>query len=414
MESLNQEQNVIAQRALNNRENLFISGSAGTGKTFLMNVLIQEFAKKYGHPKHVAITALTGIAAVSVNGTTLHSFVGMGLHADKKPSKFVLDRWCRTRVLFIDEISMLTAEFLDKFYKYILLYNVQVICLGDFLQLPPIGGKYCFESENWRKLNLYKNTILLKTIVRQKDTEFVKVLNEIRINEISQESLDYLYKLDISKAEGIKENTTKIYATNRNVYNENMRRLEQLETDEEILTAKDIVTCNGEKCIEIPDILDKMITKEVPEKIKLKVGAEVMMTRNRPPDYILVNGSRGTVVEIKNGIPKVEFRLVNSDETFTTDVGPVDYEVKYRRYKLTRMQVPLKLAWSMTVHRCQGMTLENVLFNTERSFETGQLYVGMSRATDPNGLIIDNVEDLIHLNKVCKKALDYYKNIQNF
>jgi ATP-dependent DNA helicase PIF1 len=413
MNTLNEEQKIVADRVLNKKENVFISGSAGCGKSYLLKVLVNEFSKKYGNAKHVAVTAMTGIAANSLGGTTLHSFIGMGIDGEKKPNKYVLDRWCRTKVLFIDEVSMLTAEYFDKFYKFIILYDIQVICFGDFLQLPPVNGKFCFESKNWTKLKLDKNTVLLKIIIRQKNEEFANILNEIRVGNISDASLEYLAKLDVDNADEIKENATKIYAVNRNVYNENMRRLEDLETELKEFVATDTVTCNKER---VPNfnmsknpILVKMINKEAPNMIKLKVGAEVMLTRNRPPDYILVNGSRGTVVEIINGIPTVEFRLTNSDQTVTTEVGPIEYEASYQKYKVSRMQVPLMLAWSMTVHKCQGMTLKDVLFNTEGSFEKGQLYTGMSRATEPNGLVVDSIMDLIHLNKVSKKALAYYE-----
>jgi ATP-dependent DNA helicase PIF1 len=152
----------------------------------------------------------------------------------------------------------------------------------------------------------------------------------------------------------------------------------------------------------------KMINKEAPQVIKIKPKAEVILTKNRP-DYVLVNGSRGTVLELNEGVPTVEFRLTNSDETVTTSVEMHTYEVGYNGYKITRQQYPIKLAWSLTVHKCQGMSLKDVLFSTSGSFETGQCYTGMSRATEPEGLIVDNIEDLIHLNKVSKKALKYYE-----
>lgn len=413
MDTLNTEQRQIAERVLGSKEHFFITGSAGTGKSFMLKTLIKLFSEKYMNPNCVVVTALTGVAAVSIGGGTLHSFCGFGYDGTKKPNKFTLDRWCKTNVLIIDEVSMLTAEMFDKMYKYILLYGVQVLCFGDFLQLPPVSGNYCFESKKWGKLKLDKNTIVLKTIVRQQDKQFASILNEIRIGEISNESLEYLKKHDISEADEIKENATKIYATNKNVNGENLRRLGKLETEIYELECKDIVTKNKELVenfvlSEHPIIL-KMLNKEAPQTIKLKIGAEVILTKNKG-DNILVNGSRGTVVDITDGFPKVEFRLVNSEETFTTMVDRHPHELKYKGFVVTRHQYPLKLAWSLTVHKVQGMTLKDVLFNTSGSFETGQIYVGMSRVTDPEGLIVDDIEDLIHLNKVNEKALKYYKD----
>jgi ATP-dependent DNA helicase PIF1 len=128
--TVNEEQAILVNKILKSNKNYFISGAAGVGKTYILKVLIQEFSKKYNNPNSVGVTAMTGIAATSIGGMTLHAFAGLGHDGKRKPSSYVLDRWCRTKVLIIDEVSMLTAEFLDSIYKYILLYDVQIICLG--------------------------------------------------------------------------------------------------------------------------------------------------------------------------------------------------------------------------------------------------------------------------------------------
>jgi ATP-dependent exoDNAse (exonuclease V) alpha subunit len=412
MDTLNSGQREVVYKILSTTDNYFITGSAGVGKSYLLKVLVQELCEKYNDISRIAITAMTGIAAVTIDGNTLHSFAGLGHDGSRKPSPDAIKRWGRTKVLIIDQVSMLTDTFLDKLYKYILLYKIQVICFGDFFQLPPIGGEPPFMSKNWAKLKLDKNTVVLTEVVRQKNKDFVKVLNEIRTGDISEESIKYLTDLDISNADEIKENVTKLYTVNRGVDAENLRRLEDLEAPEVILKCEDTVTLNKirmSNCIMGREpILSKMIEKEAQSSIQIKVGALVMLTRNRP-ECTLVNGSIGTVLSIANGVPNVEFLRPERDDKITTSIDRIEYDIKYKNYKVTRKQFPLKLAWSLSIHRCQGLTLKDVLLNVQSSFETGQIYTGVSRVTESSGLIIDDVETLVHRNKVCKKAKAYYK-----
>ena len=418
MEGLNTKQREIAQRALKG-EHLFITGSAGTGKSYLLKALVQEFLKKYKHARHVAITAMTGIASVSIDGRTLHSFAGMGHDHSKAISWEAKRRWMQTRVLIVDEVSMLTDKFLERLWEPISQYKIQVIFFGDFYQLPPINGKPCFKSSVWKTLGLHRNTVELTKVIRQKDNDFVKVLNEIRIGEISPESIEFLRNLDISKKKkDIHKSTTKLYTVNRNVDTENYKRLDRLESPLIVLTAVDRIT-KGKQVFSTPPrnapfLLGRM-DREAPMSIELKVGAEVILTRNRP-DGILVNGSRGIIKEFQgsSNIPIVEFKVNNVEEPLVVPISPIEYEVKDSGYKMTRLQTPLKLCWAVTVHRAQGMTLPLVLASLHSSFEVGQCYVALSRSTCPDGLVIDDVDTLIHRNKVCPLAKKYYESVKKY
>lgn len=407
MESANPEQQTIITKILNSKQHFFITGSAGTGKTFILNLIAEKISEDY----EVAITAMTGIAATSIGGTTLHSFAGFGFDGKKEPSYLAKKRWYKTDVLIIDEVSMLTKDLIEKLYTYVVKYSIRLILFGDLLQLPPVKGDFCFESSVWDKMNLRKNTIILNTIVRQKNKQFANILNEIRIGEISEESLNYLKRFD-NENNTIDEKSTKIYAINKNVNNENKRILDKLKGDIVEFECKDIITSNDTKMsnelfIKQP-FMKKLLENEAPTVLKLKIGAEVMLTKNSKDNNKLVNGSRGTLLEINTDHLVVRFRLIDSEENVV--IQPYMYVVEYGKYKLAREQYPLKLAWSMTVHKSQGMTLKNVLFNTDGSFECGQIYTGMSRVSEPDGLVVDDIDHLISSNKVNKKALNYYKS----
>jgi ATP-dependent DNA helicase PIF1 len=411
MESLNEKQKQCAHTALKGK-NMFISGAAGVGKSFLLRVLVKLLNEKYikKGKAAVAVTALTGIAAITIEGTTLHSFAGMGHDLSKTVSWVARNRWRQTKVLIIDEVSMMTDEFLEKIFEFIKLYKVQIICFGDFYQLNPINGKSCFMSPIWEILGLKDNTYELTDIIRQKDKQFIQALNAIRIGEITDEITDFLYTMDIDNVKDIPRCATKLYAINRGVDEENYKRLNKLPTKLITLYAHDTITKGKKKFPtthaprEIPFIL-QMIEKEAPTAIDIKVGAEVMLTRNRP-DCALVNGSRGKVKKYDEPtkIPTVEF-----DNGITVPIIPIEYEIKIKGYKITRMQCPLRLAYALTVHRAQGLTLNNVLATTHSSFANGQLYTSLSRCTTPQGLIINNVESLIHRNKISLEAKEYYR-----
>lgn len=443
MDKLNSEQLNAATRILQNKENIFITGSAGVGKSYLLKTIVEEFRNTL-QPEEIWVTALTGIAATNIDGITLHSYTGFGHDLSRTPNMDVVLRWKKTKILIIDEVSMLTKEFLKKIYEYVVRFGIQLVCFGDFFQLPPVDGKPCFISTFWKKLKLDKNTVELKTVVRQTDQEFINVLNEVRIGELSPESIKYLYKLDISNKfvdnhksrmkscdimrakisgdivnshlkpfliyEDDDKNLTKLYSLNRDVNAENKQKLDKLPDEVVVNTGRDELTVN-KRVSNIgnakPFLIEKL-NKESPKYIELKIGAKVMLTRNRA-DKILVNGSMGVIKRFEPygafTVPVIKFESFPEDIT----IFPIEHEVKYKNYKLTRLQLPLKLAWSLTVHRSQGLTLDNVLATLYGTFATGQVYTVLSRVKGPGGLTIDDVETLIHYNKVCPLAKKYYK-----
>lgn len=421
---LNEEQLRIAKMALSGK-NLFITGSAGTGKTFLLRVIVEELKKIHG-TSCVGVTATTGIASVSIDGVTLHSFSGFGYDLSKKP--FSEENWTLTKVLVVDEISMLTSDFLDKLYKYLKKYKIQIILFGDLLQLPPVEGSCCFTSNAWDLLGLREGTVVLTKVIRQSNKEFIQVLNEIRIGQISEQSIEYLKKLELAttlrvasdRTEQVEHpNVTKLYTINRNVDAENNKRLRALTTKLFTYKAKDTIVKkkSSARTNNVPDeyrrgastdtalsyIIRKM-DKETPSEINLKVGAEVIVTKNIK-DLGVVNGTRGTVTELTENI------VVISVDKREVQIVRIDYDMDDFGYKMQRLQFPLRLSWALTIHRAQGMSINHLYVNLSASFANGQVYTALSRATSPENLVIHNVDDIIENNKVCSLALEYYKSI---
>lgn len=373
-----------------------------THNSFLLKTLVKELKKKYENA--VGVTALTGISALSINGKTLHSWVGLGIDGTGFMTKTGKENWKTTKVLIIDEISMLTVEYFKAIYKYLRL--VQIIAFGDFLQLPPVNSEFCFKSPLWDKLKF--TTIELKTVMRQTDQRFIKALNEIRIGNISDESMDYLENFCISNKKPT-ESMTHLFPVNRGVTERNNKKLDEIDSDLIILKANNTIKATkGVRTRDMPKYekqLIKMIDKEAPQEINVKLGSYVMLTRNQI-DGPFVNGSRGFITKINKNSISINFDGDDDDETAITKVT---YEAKYKGLRFCREQYPLKLAYALTIHKSQGLTLHELYLNVNEAFERGQLYTGVSRICDPEHLVIDDIKTLLLYNKVSKEALEFYK-----
>eukprot|EP00439_Symbiodinium_sp_Y106_P028989 s1648_g3.t1 len=395
---LTAEQRAAAARALAG-ENLFLTGAAGTGKSFLLRFLVQEFSQR--HPGQVAVTASTGIAAAHLGGQTIHSFAGVGVGTaplaktlqQVQKSSAAVQRWKSTKVLVIDEISMIDGELLELLCGVARAVRkqsapfggLQVLFCGDFLQLPPVqergklARKFCFASAAWKKAGLDEGTVLLCQTVRQaSDREFGKVLNELRVGHVSDEARALLAKCHVGVKSQPKDGIlpTKLYCLNKNVDAENAARLRQLPGAPQILRAHDLCPRNT-----TPAQMG-LLDKKVPAELHLKVGAQVLHLRNEP-HLGLVNGSRGIVEAFQDGKPLVRF-----DNGKTACIGVHKFTLGAGRNTLSRFQVPLKLGWALTVHKAQGMTLTRAELQMDDAFEAGQSYVALSRLTGTSGLWI--------------------------
>jgi len=377
---------------LKSGRNVFLTGSAGAGKTFVLNQYINYLKE---HKVGVAVTASTGIAATHMNGQTIHSWSGIGIKdeisirqmSNLKEKKYFRDKMDNVKVLVIDEISMLHRNQLDmvnrvlKFFKgnELAFGGIQVVFSGDFFQLPPIGNeletsrqKFAFMSDAW--LEAEPVICYLTEQHRQSENELNTVLNEIRTGNVSQRSIDLLEtRVEFHPDEG--EQETKLFTHNADVDKINQMYLEQIGSSSKYFPA---ILKGNEALLEI---LKKSVLAA--ENLELKIGAQVMFVKN---NYELgyVNGTLGRVTGFtERGNPLVK--------TFDNDLIEAKAETwaiedESGKPLASFVQIPLRLAWAITVHKSQGMTLDTAMIDLSRAFEKGQGYVALSRLRDLLGL----------------------------
>lgn len=384
-------------------KNLCITGAAGTGKSFLIQKCITS------RNNNIAITATTGTAAVLLGkgAKTLHSWAGIQLGT--KPVEDLISnirkvtplmiRWREVKTLIIDECSMLTSELFEKLEaiaRSIRMNNaffggIQLVLVGDFYQLPPVGAgtKYCFESPLWKDIQV----IQLKTIWRQQDDVWRNILNEIRIGRCSQESHDILNKRMIEPDRTQLIQPTKLYCRRADVDCINQCEHGKLDGDEETWSRRIDIRGTKTGIVQVPyDKKNIDIQVEFYEKnaqyyktLCLKPKDQVMLIANLSTEIGLCNGTRGVVTRIEKNIPYVRF--LNGLEM------PIDYHEweigESYNQTIYAQQIPLRLAYAITIHKSQGMTLDCAEVDIGSAvFEHGQTYVALSRIKNLDGLYI--------------------------
>jgi len=378
-------------------KNVFLTGSAGSGKTYLLNQYISYLKNnKIG----VAVTASTGIAATHMHGITIHSWSGLGIKdtlSDKEVNQlseksYLARRFAKTHVLIIDEVSMIHAHFLDMVDKVCrklkgeekAFGGMQVILCGDFFQLPPVTRgsrelRYIDRSEAWNAMDLH--VCYLQEQYRHEDDVLMKILQDIRKNATGEHTLVPLRTRYKGRIEGDCV-PTKLYTHNVDVDRINNAELKNLEGEERVY---EMYSHGAEKLVEA---LKRSCL--APENLVLKIGAVVMFVKN-DPERRYVNGTLGKVIGFQDdGLPIVETytgrRIVAELENW-----PIEENEKV---KAEVEQLPLRLAWAITVHKSQGMTLDAAEIDLSKAFEKGMGYVALSRVRSLKGL------RLMGLNKI--------------
>ncbi|MRJ07351.1 helicase [Ornithobacterium rhinotracheale] len=397
---------------LKSGRNVFLTGSAGTGKTYTLNKYI-EYLKSHKIP--VAITASTGIAATHLNGMTVHSWSGIGIknhmdlsHLQKlKEKKYMRDKMKDVRVLIIDEVSMLHKHQLNAVNDVLQYFKdntqpfggIQVVFSGDFFQLPPIGeeweesrDKFCFMSAAWVDAKPF--ICYLTEQHRQSNNPLNQLLNEMRAGEVSPLSYDMVNEKIQETMYSDINRFPQLYTHNADVDKINQQKLKLLDTLPEKFTA----TAKGNKSL-IETMKNNILA---PFEFELKKGAEVMFVKNNFEKKFF-NGTLGVVKEFSDeGYPVVETR----DGDFIV-AEPEEWKVEDENGKTLASieQVPLRLAWAITVHKSQGMTLDEACVDLRKTFEKGQGYVALSRLRSMDGLTLLGVNDIaMQLDELAFKA----------
>lgn len=434
MNSLNYEQNRVLVNFKMNK-NILVTGPAGTGKSFLINQL-KKSAKIIN--KKIAVTAMTGCAAWNIKGKTLHSWSGIGI-GDKpvenliktiKKKSRLREKWINTDVLIIDEISMLTKDLFEKLNEIAKIIRLnqrpfgglQIILLGDFYQLPPIDinnkVSFCFESPIW-DLCIHEK-IILKDIIRQIDPKLQKCLNEIREGKCSDETETIFLNCLDKKIPSSKEDIipTKIFSMKTKIKEINDRELNSLnneiiefnlETKTE-LKKKDYIISDNTHIDYYSNNIDKNANYE--KNLQLAIGAQVMLLVNLDTDNGLINGSRGIVIDFRKIDEKdiKKYPVVKFLDGQEQIINPYTWEFDENDFKMTKKQIPLQLAWAITIHKIQGSTLNFAIIDAGSSiFEYGQSYVALSRVTSLEGLYLLSFSK--KKIKAHPKVIEFYKKL---
>lgn len=415
---LNYQQQEIIDN-INSGKNILVTGGAGVGKSYLLN-----YIKNNHHGSNIQVTASTGIAAVNLGATTIHSFAAIGhgnlplehIIANLTSFKYnkIKKKIRATNILAIDEISMISAEtfdLLDAVFKHVRqnerpFGGMRLALFGDFLQLPPVSkvdskAEFCFKSKIWQELNL--EIFILEEIFRQNDQKFIKILNNLRFGKIDEEDKELLQsRIGVIDNDSIKP--TILTTHNYKVERINQLELSKIPQNEIIHQAK--YSGNPNKI----EFLKKNCL--APEFLKLKIGAQVMMIKNTYQKDGIINGSLGIIRDFS---PRLLYPIVEFNNGKTLTIGYEDWSVDVMNEESKEIiseaslsQVPLILAWAITIHKSQGLTLDKISCDLGDAFSPGQIYVALSRTRSLNSLFLS----AINLNKIAADddAIEFYRS----
>jgi len=448
-------------------ENVFITGVAGTGKSLLLRRALQYLDTYFNKKQYVAVGP-TGPTAIALEGQTIHSFAGIGIPRtmdDFNKVKRKRKQWKELKAMVLDEASMVSGEFFDLLSNAVSeirqdprpFGGIQLIICGDFLQLSPIAPRkadmenmvaalqekeglaeehaiemlflnrgFCFQSYSWQKADF--KVVELDQVFRQQNKQFIDVLQDIRRAQISPSTTEFLRKncqRPLPQNEfGIRP--TILHSKNRDVLRDNLIELQNLEGEMVEFSAKDDIA----KERGAPKWAENQLWKSqffanciAEEKLQLKIGAQVMLIKNEGQGKKqLVNGSRGKIVGFRKPPPSIKpaeealllpdvdkYPVVQFINGVKKIILPTSFESRLIGIgTCKRVAIPLKLAWAITTHKAQGLTLDYVIADLGEVFAEAQTYVALSRASDEAGLELRNFSpNRVKANSI---ALSFYQN----
>lgn len=398
-------------------KNIMMTGSAGCGKSYLIQQIAHDAKKSYNEKGMFQVTAMTGTAAVLLDccAKTLHSWSGIGLgrlSIDRliqkiKKDKQLFYRWTKIKLLIIDEVSMLSCHLFELLYHIACAIRknnkpfggIQIIFSGDFYQLPPIGKQnclkstqFCFESLLWK--HTFDTKVIMTNHFRQTNQRFYLILEQIKKGKITKESFLTL-RSRVDKLHDNKKGIKPVYLfpTQKMVHAMNLKKLDSLDAKSYHFKAK----IHGHNKSYISEI-DKMFNHSLYQKqLCLKIGCQVMCIVNLDIDKGICNGQTGIVV----GFGDDSYPIVKLNNGKIHLFRP--YTWKHETIKdLSIEQIPLVLSWAITIHKSQGITLDMAYIDAGPSmFEKGQMYVALSRVKSLDGLFLTNFK--------CSSIMPNYK-----
>lgn len=403
-----------ALKILKTGANVFLTGEPGSGKTYTINQYVQYLRE---HGIEPAITASTGIAATHIGGYTIHSWSGIGIKKNLSKydyeaiteKEYVVKRITKTKVLIIDEVSMLDAQTLGSVDTVCRLIKgsslpfggLQVILVGDFFQLPPVNRQerpeysgetlwgeekaqtqFAFHSESWKELNPIICYITEQH--RQEDDTLLSILSSIRSNSFGPKHASYAH---IEERIGIIEDESNFDIPKLFSHNENVDYMNRLELGKIDASLKIFAMESKGPAVLVESIKRGCLS---PEKLELKIGAKVMFTKNNPAENY-VNGTLGEVEEFDedNGNP-----IIRTKNGRLVEAQKAEWAIEENnKIKARIIQLPLRLAWAITIHKSQGMSMDAAVMDLSKVFEYGQGYVALSRVRSLSGIYLLGVND---------------------
>ena len=390
--------------------NVFLTGRGGVGKSHLTQAVIKHYKSEL---KNVVVLGSTGIAAVNVGGVSVHSFFKFGICSNLEELRGY-DRKQRGKLgelkklldacdlIVIDEISMISAGLMDMIYYRLMSSKFvgRVMLVGDFYQLPPVRKNredgsslfkflYAFNSSSWYEFE-FKN-IELVVSKRTKDKKFYDILSMLRVGRLSEEVFAYIENLRVPSVQ-VDDDTSVLFGRNYEADELNNKMLSKLPAQLE--RAEALVEIYDENLNE--NALDRWIANlYAPEILNIKIGAKVIFTVNKWGEYY--NGERGQIMQILKEGGEIKSVIVQKEGGEIVEVERARFDMSefvmagehlQERARASLTQFPLKLAYAITIHKSQGMSIENLVCDLNHIFANGQLYVALSRAIDPKKLRI--------------------------
>jgi len=408
---------------LKSKKNIFLTGGAGVGKTTITREIIHEYE---GEAKKVAKLASTGMAATLIGGQTLHSFLDLGIAGDKQElelnGKFEIKKKIKKLIhsmdlIVIDEISMVS----DTLFEMIALrlkqadFKGSLLVVGDFLQLPPVVRGYgevrfAFESNEWRSCDFSK--IELTHVYRTDNSQFIELLNNVRFGYIDEQIHNHLNAFIKPLPEDLSEFTF-LFGKNDSAHRHNKMQLAYIESE---LFVKEAQIIKHQKSAKDNEVDRFMNDARIEKELELKIGSPVLFTRN---SWNYFNGERGVVVNIdatyvyvqKSDNVVVKLETVAQSKAMWKEKTVDGKKEMVEENLFSIYQFPIKLAFAITIHKSQGMSIEDLIIETNEIFAPSQFYVALSRSSNPLrlNLIAPRVQwyDLAFVNH---KAMEFVNN----